>query len=91
MSTERRYSYPDQPLERLRYLLEINYQNRVPNEELAQRLNLSLPQLKRYFQVMVQKGLLAEDIRENEPGYRITPHGQSFIESYQRIQQVLLK
>lgn len=81
----------NRPLERFRRILEASDEDRIPSEEWAQRLNLSLPQLRRYYQVMVQKGLLTENTIDSQQYYRITPQGQRFLAWYQRIQQELFQ
>jgi predicted transcriptional regulator len=90
MVTKSRNIRSNHPLERLRHILESSGEDMLLSEEWAQRLNLSRPQLERYVHVMVQKGLLAEDTSDDEPRYRATEHGQRFLESYQRIQHLLL-
>ena len=91
MSTGSSAIRPDRPLERFRRILEATDEDHIPNEEWAQRLNLSLSQLRRYCHVMVQKGLLTENTIESQQQYRITPQGQRFLAWYQRIQQELFQ
>jgi predicted transcriptional regulator len=89
MSTEGSAIRPNRPLERFRRILEATDEDRIPSSEWAQQLNLSLPQLRRYFHVMVQKGLLTEDTIDGQQYFRLTLHGQRFLAWYQRIQQEL--
>jgi predicted transcriptional regulator len=89
MSTRDSAIRPSRPLERFRRILETSDEDRILSDEWAQQLNLSLPQLRQYFHVMVQKGLLAKDIIDDQQNYRLTPHGQRFLAWYQRIQQEL--
>ena len=79
----------NRPLERLRRILTASENTIQPSSELAQQLEISVPQLHEYVRVMVIKGLLAQEpMTENQ--YRITSRGQSFLAWYQRIQRELL-
>jgi predicted transcriptional regulator len=67
----------------------INDRDRKHTQELAQQLKISLTQLKQYFHVMVQKGLLTKDEVEHDFRYQITPHGEAFLKSYNRLKKLL--
>ena len=76
-------------LERLFLILSTNDNYIVPNRELAEKVNLSHPQLRQYLHIMVTKGLLVEEQIETRTRYSVTSRGQRFCSWYRRLQHEL--
>jgi predicted transcriptional regulator len=85
----KRITPPTYPLERLFLILSTNEKFLLPSRELAEKVHLTLPQLRQYLHIMVTKGLLVKEQTETRTRYTVTSRGQHFCSWYRRLQQEL--
>jgi predicted transcriptional regulator len=84
-----RITPPTHPLERLFLILSTSEKYFLLSRKLAEKVNLSLPQLRQYLHIMVTKGLLVEEQTETRTRYIVTSRGQRFCLWYRRLQHEL--
>jgi predicted transcriptional regulator len=75
-------------IETLNIILTISTRG-IKKTHILYKAGLSYAQLKKYLDVLISKGLLAEEHEADGARYRTTDKGLKFIEEYKKIQSIL--